>query len=146
MKSIIHFILSAGLALFFIYAGVKKFLPKEQTPNPSAKSELVAAIQNDHYASPVPFKLAVKMLKVSGFLKMVGVLQILSGLLILFPKTRLGGLIFLLPVTLNIFFIHLFMDNRMDENIETGIFFTLNLLLLLAYSKKIGTLFNARIN
>jgi len=146
MKSIVHLILSIGLGLFFMYAGAKKFIPKPPRQDANAKTELVTAVQNDDYSNPTTFKLAVKMLKVSGFLKMVGVLQILSGLLILLPKTRLGGLIFLLPITLNIFCIHLFMDNRMDENIETGLFFALNLLLLLAYSKKLGTLLNARIN
>jgi putative oxidoreductase len=146
MKSIAHLVLSVCLALFFIYAGSKKFIPKERKADPAGKIALVNAVQQEQYENPIPFKLAVKMMSASGFLKLVGVLQILSGLLILFPKTRLGGLIFLLPITLNVFCIHLFMDNRADENIETGILFGLNLLLLLAYRKKLGSLLNAKIN
>jgi putative oxidoreductase len=146
MKSIVHLILSVVLGLFFIYAGIMKFVPKEHKGNPNAKTELVSAIQSDHYENPVPFQLTVKMLSVSGYLKMVGVLQILSGLLILIPKTRMGGLMVLLPITINIFCIHFFMDNRASENIETGIFLGLNVLLLLAYSKKIASLLDAKIN
>lgn len=106
MKSIVHLILSLILGLFFIYAGAKKFIPKEHKANPNAKIELVNAVQNDAYENPVPFKLTVKMLSSSGFLKMVGILQILSGLMIVIPKTRLGGLIVLLPITINVFCIH----------------------------------------
>jgi uncharacterized membrane protein YphA (DoxX/SURF4 family) len=146
MKSIVHLILCVLLGLFFIYAGVQKFIPKEHKANPNAKTEWVNAVQNDTYKNPLPFQLTVKMLSASGFLKMVGVLQVLSGLLILIPKTRMGGLIFLLPITINVFCIHFFMDNRVEENIETGIFLMLNLLLLLAYSKKMASLLDAKIN
>jgi uncharacterized membrane protein YphA (DoxX/SURF4 family) len=140
-----HGIFALLLAALFLYAGVKKFIPKDRPVNPKANLAYVEAIETNTFEQPVTFRLAVKMLSASGFLKLIGVIQFLAGLLILIPKTRLIGLVFLLPITLNIFAFHLFMDNRMDENVETGLFFLVNLLLVLSYYKKIATLFGAKI-
>lgn len=96
---------------------------------------LVKAVYENQYEPPVTFKLTLKSMSASGFLKLVGVLQILSSLLILLPRTRLIGLLALLPVTTNIFCLHFFMDNRPGENLETGAYLALNLLLLAYYLK-----------
>jgi len=145
LVSYTHGLLAVLLAAFFLYAGVKKFIPKERPVNPKANLAYIESIETNNFENPISFRLAVKMLSASGFLKLIGVIQILAGLLIIIPKTRLIGLVFLLPITLNIFAFHLFMDNRMDENIETGLFFLVNLLLLLAYYKKITALVGAKI-
>jgi uncharacterized membrane protein YphA (DoxX/SURF4 family) len=145
LVSYTHGILAVLLAALFLYAGVKKFIPKERPVNPKATLAYIESIETNNFENPISFRLAVKMLSASGFLKLIGVIQILAGLFILIPKTRLIGLVFLLPVTLNIFAFHLFMDNRMDENVETGLFFMVNLLLILAYYKKIATLIDAKI-
>lgn len=136
-----HIILSVFLAVFFIYAGVKKFIPKPLSKTPLRNEEFVKAFEENKFESPVTFKMAIKALKTSGFLKMVGVLQILAGLLIIIPPTRLIGLLMLLPLTVNIFYFHFFMDNRPDENIETGFLFLVNVLLLVVYSKNLKALF-----
>lgn len=134
-----HLVLSVFLAVFFIYAGVKKFIPK-----PSAKqvnnAEFIKAFEENKFDSPVTFKMGIRALKASGFLKMVGVLQILSGILILVPTTRLIGLLMLLPVTVNVFCFHVFMDNRPDENVETGILLLLNTALLTYYYQNLKLL------
>ena len=80
--------------------------------------------------------------KESGFLNMIAIFQLLAGLLILFPKTRFFGLCFLLPIIFNIFFMHIYFDDRMDENIKCGILLLVNLLLILYYYKNIFRLFN----
>lgn len=74
-------------------------------------------------------------MKQSGFLKMIGVAQILAGILMIIPITRIYGLLLLLPIIFNIFMMHLFFDNRMDENILTGVLFLINILLLTYYKK-----------
>lgn len=130
---IVHLVFSVFLALFFMYAGVKKFIPKPPPATPVNNSEYMRAFEENKFESPVTFKMGIKALRASGFLYMVGVLQVLSGLLILFPPTRLIGLLILLPLTVNIFCFHFFMDNRPDENIETGFFLSLNILLTLYY-------------
>jgi hypothetical protein len=73
----------------------------------------------------------------SGFLRMISFFQIFAGLLMFFPKTRLLGLLFLLPMIFNIFFMHVFFDNRIDENIVTGGLLVLNLILCSFYYKRI---------
>jgi putative oxidoreductase len=118
--------------LFFIYAGAQKFIPKPPRPI-SNKEALITAIETNTFESPATFSFTMKSMSSSGFLKVVGVLQIIGGLLIVIPKTRLIGLLTLLPVVLNIFLLHFFMDNSMDENIETGILLTINCVLILYY-------------
>lgn len=129
----IHGLCCIALGLFFVYSGSKKFIPKE--PRPVNKEVFIQAIENDIFEKPITFKLCMKMMKVSGFLKLVGILQLLAGVLMLFYKTRLLGLLFLLPITINIFTLHFFMDNRLDEDIKTGLILLTNLVLMAPYFK-----------
>jgi len=139
----IHAILVIAFGAFFIYSGVKKFIAKKARPQNN--TELIQAIESNEYPNPLPFRLAVKMFKISGFLYFVGILQILSGLLMFFPKTRLIGLLVLLPITVNIFGLHLFMDNRMDENIKTGLLLLVNLTFISFYYNHAKHLYNAKL-
>ena len=52
----------------------------------------------------------------------------------------MAGLLLLLPIIFNIFFMHVFFDNRMHENVETGILLLLNLVLCSFYYKKVMNL------
>lgn len=132
----IHAVLAVILAVFFINAGVKKFVPKPIKP--VDQTELVQQIvEQQSYAPPLGYKLTMNTMRQSGFLKMIGVFQLLAALLIVLPRTRLLGLLLLLPIIFNIFFIHVFMDNRMHENVETGILLGVNLLLLVYYTPQI---------
>jgi UPF0716 family protein affecting phage T7 exclusion len=121
------------LGLFFVNAGVKKFVPKNRPVKPEMVVAWQQAVTDNRFESPVSFQLTMASFRQSGFFKMIGVLQLLSAVLLLIPRTRRAGLLLLLPVTINIFTMHLFMDNRMDENIETGLVLMANLLLLLPY-------------
>lgn len=142
--SYIHAVLAVILAAFFINAGAKKFMPKPIKP--VDQTELVQQIvEQQSYAPPLGYKLTMNTMRQSGFLKMIGIFQLLAALLIIIPRTRLLGLLLLLPIIFNIFFIHVFMDNRMHENVETGILLGINLLLLVFYAKQIlGGLFPAK--
>lgn len=141
----LHTLGAISLGLFFMYAGAKKFIPKERP----LKAETVALWQQEvatgQLSKPVGFQLSMRAFRSSGFFYLIGSLQLLSGLLMLFPGTRLLGLASLLPVTINIFTMHLFMDNRMDENIETGLWLLLNLALLLAYVPQLKNLRNTKV-
>ncbi len=130
-----HAVFTIALALFFINAGVKKYIPKPARITDN--TALIEAVNTDKYDKPVSFKLTMKAMRQSGFFYMIGVFQILSGVLMLIPKTRLLGLLTLLPVAVNIFTLHLFMDNRMSENIETGLLLALTLILTAYYYKKL---------
>ena len=134
--SFAHAILTVVLAAFFFNAGIKKFVPK---PLKSIdKDELVQQIiEKESYAPPIGYKVTMNTMKQSGFLKMIGIFQLLAAALMLFPKTRLTGLLLLLPIIFNVFFMHVFFDDRMHENVETGILLGVNILLVSYYNKTI---------
>jgi hypothetical protein len=131
----VHAAFTVLLALFFLNAGVKKFIPKP--PRPMDTATVIAAIEKDVLPQPVSFQLTIRAMKQSGFLYIIGVFQILAALLMVWPKTRLLGLLLLLPVIVNIFLLHVFMDNRMHENVETGFLLALTVLLTVFYYRRL---------
>lgn len=131
----LHIAGCVGLGLFFVNAGVKKFVPKNRPVKPEMVVAWQQAVTENKFESPVSFQLTMASFRQSGFFKMIGVLQLISAVLLLIPRSRRAGLLLLLPVTINIFTMHLFMDNRIDENIETGLILLVNLLLLLPYAR-----------
>ena len=140
---ITHSIITILVALFFVNAGYKKFTSKKMKP--LEKTQVVEYIfENGSYEAPVGYNIVMNTFKQSGFLAMIAIFQIIAGILMIVPKTRLFGLLFLLPMIFNIFFMHVFFDNRIDENIETGILLLINLLLLLPYLDTLKKVFNYR--
>jgi len=136
-----HALLTIALALFFLNAGYKKFVPKDLKP--VDETELVQqVIQKGSYAAPVGYNLTMNTMRQSGFLKLIGVFQIVASLLLFIPRFRFAGLLLLLPIIFNIFFMHVFMDNRLHENVETGILLGVNVLLVTYYWKKFIPLFS----
>ena len=133
MKTIIHSILTILLGLFFIYKGVDKLPIKLKDVS---KAEIISTIvEKNSYEAPVGYKITMNTMRQSGFLRMIAIFQILAGILMIIPQTRMVGLLLLLPMIFNIFFMHVFFDNRIDENIETGILLGLNEILCLRYYK-----------
>jgi uncharacterized membrane protein YphA (DoxX/SURF4 family) len=115
-------IIGLALGLFFIYAGAKKlFLPPAPRTGGSG-------------TVPPEFIDLIKALKASGyFMIMVAWFQLISGSLLIWTKTRLIGALLLLPITFNIFTMHVILDNRWDENLLTGLLFLANIWLVLPY-------------
>lgn len=115
-------VIGIALGLFFIYAGAKKLF-LSPAPRPSGPSTV-----------PAEFIDLIKALKASGyFMIMVAWFQLLSGVLLLWGKTRLTGALALLPITFNIFVMHLILDNRWDENLLTGTLFLANVAIVLPF-------------
>jgi len=137
---LIHRILSILIAVFFIYKGYGKFTSDKYKPV-DEQSIITTIIENSSYDAPVGYNIVMNTFKYSGFLDMISLIQILVGILIVIPFTRLLGLLTLLPIIFNIFFMHVFFDNRVDENIETGFLLIINILLLFYYKKEIMYLF-----
>lgn len=65
------------------------------------------------------------------FTILLGVLELLPAVLLLFRKTRLLGAILLLPVVLNVFLINIALDLWQNTQLISGIFLILNILILL---------------
>ena len=135
MKKKIHTTLTIILAIFFIYKGVDKIPIKLKD---ITQLEIISTIiENNSYEAPVGYKITMNTMIQSGFLRFIAIFQIISGILMIIPKTRLTGILILLPITFNIFFMHVFFDNRLDENILTGIILSLNIILCTFYYKRI---------
>jgi len=135
MKIILHTTLTVLLAIFFMYKGIDKLPIKLKD---ISKEEIVSTIiDNNSYEAPVGYKITMNTMRQSGFLRMISIFQILAGILMIIPKTRMLGLLILLPIIFNIFFMHVFFDNRMHENIETGILLALNIGLCLYYYNRL---------
>ena len=135
MKVILHTTLTVLLAIFFMYKGIDKLPIKLKD---ISKEEIVSTIiDNNSYEAPVGYKITMNTMRQSGFLRMISIFQILAGILMIIPKTRMLGLLILLPIIFNIFFMHVFFDNRMHENIETGILLAINVGLCSFYYKRL---------
>ena len=132
----IRIILSIGLGLFFVYKGIGK-LSSDNLKTLDKKLVEEYIIENDSYAPPVGYKIVMNTFKQSGYLAFVSVFQVVAGILIIIPVTRLAGLLLLLPIIFNIFFMHIFFDDRLDENIITGSILILTIFLCSFYMKNI---------
>ena len=103
MKIILHTTLTVLLAIFFMYKGIDKLPIKLKD---ISKEEIVSTIiDNNSYEAPVGYKITMNTMRQSGFLRMISIFQILAGILMIIPKTRMLGLLILLPIIFNIFFI-----------------------------------------
>ena len=136
MKTKITAIVAIILGVFFIYKGYGKISSNKLK---SIDSDLLIEkiIENNSYEAPIGYKITMNTFKQSGYLDMVSIFQIIAGILIIVPMTRFWGLLLLLPIIFNIFFMHVFFDNRVDENLLTGALLILNILLFLPYKKQI---------
>ena len=138
MKTTIHTVCTILLGVFFIYKGIEKMPIKLKD---ISKDEITTTIiENKSYEAPVGYKITMNTMRQSGFLRLIAFFQILAGILMIVPKTRLMGLLILLPIIFNIFFMHVFFDNRIDENIVTGILLITNLILCSYYYKRIRSI------
>lgn len=118
------------LGVLFIYAGFTKF--SKELPTPTETIEKLSGYvekDNQKYFSIVSY---IDGIKHTGFAyQLLGISEILFGLLILIQFTSFVGAIFLIPITLHIFLFHVFL--KWDEKIEvvyTGALFLANLFLL----------------
>ena len=135
MKTTIHTICTILLGIFFIYKGIDKMPIKLKDISKEEITETI--IERGSYEAPVGYKITMNTMRQSGFIRLISFFQIIAGLLMIIPKTRLAGLLILLPIIFNIFFMHVFFDNRIDENILTGSILAINIILCSYYHDRI---------
>jgi putative oxidoreductase len=117
---IIKLIISLLFGLMFINAGLNKFLnymPMEK-PTPE-QMELFAAFD-----------------KIFWLLPLVGAVEILGGLLFIFPKTRALGAIVILPVMVGIVIHNFTMDKSPMGMSIAGVLFLINLWMIIDNKEK----------
>ena len=129
--SIVFVILRLILGGMMVYGGIQKF----QKPIPSPVEVVEKA---EKFTSPEKESTLQKILYISGakqtgyFWQVLGICELLFGLLILLQGTGFIGAVFLLPITLHIFLFHVFLETEeLGELFQTGGLFAINVLLVL---------------
>ena len=114
INMLIKFVPILFLAGMMIYGSISKF------QEPTAKTEdVIAKAQN--YLDDGQLSIASLVVYVGGMRQtgyawlLVGLSELIFGILLLIPSTRLIGGLFLLPITLNILLFHIFLE---PENIK----------------------------
>nr|WP_299345356.1 DoxX family membrane protein [Allomuricauda sp.] len=133
---ILFIVLRLVLGGFMIYGGIQKF----QKPIP-APIEVVEKAEK--FKDPAKVSTLQKILYISGakqtgyFWQLLGICELLFGLLLVIQYTSFVGALFLLPITLHIFLFHLFLESdEMSELIQTGALFAINIALVLKERSK----------
>lgn len=134
--NILFIVLRLILGGMMVYGGIQKF----QKPIPSPIEVVEKA---EKFKAPEKESTLQKILYISGakqtgyFWQLLGVCELLFGLLLLLQGSSLIGAIFLLPITLHIFLFHVFLESdEMGELLQTGSLFAINLALVLKEKAK----------
>jgi len=116
-------VLRIALGLLFVYGGVQKFVPKDR-PATTPGTEVPAHV--------VKIKAFIGGLKQTGyFWPLLGATEILAGLMLISQVLSLLGAVVLLPVNLNIFLFHAFLEpHDTGELAMTSLYLAANLLLI----------------
>lgn len=129
--SITLIVLRLFLGGIMIAGGIGKFLK----PLPSPTEILQKA---ESYTSPNDTQTLQKILYISGskqtgyFWELLGVCEFLFGLLLVIQGTGFVGALLLLPITLNIFLFHLFLEpEEVGELFQWVLFLIINIVLVL---------------
>ena len=118
------FLIRIALGLLFVYGGVQKFIPKPPRSKTEAAAELPGHV--------VKIKEYIGGMKGTGyFWPVLGVTEIVCGLLLLSQVFALLGAVMLVPVTLHIFLFHLFLEpHERGELLLTALYLLANVALI----------------
>jgi uncharacterized membrane protein YphA (DoxX/SURF4 family) len=117
---IVNIFLSLFLGVLLVFGGIKKF----EKPNPSPKKQ-IEMFQKGELKIENLEELKIRnyifgMKQTNYFWQFLGITELLFGLLIISQVFRLIGSILSLPIVLNIFLFHLFLEpNEIGELLET---------------------------
>ena len=124
---IIKIVFSLILGVMLILGGIKKF----EKPSP-APTEIVEKVKNGETVAPSVEILKIKnyifgMKQTGYFWQFLGIMELLAGVLLLSQVSTLLGAILALPLTINIFLFHYFLEPH-----EVGELFQMLGLLLIS--------------
>ena len=128
--SITYIVLRLFLGGMMIYGGWGKF----EKPNPTALEVVEKAKK---FTSPEQESTLQKVLYINGakqtgyFWELLGICELVFGLLLIIQGTSFIGAVLLLPITLHIFLFHAFLElDEIGELIMTGGLLLANLILV----------------
>ncbi|MEN4762551.1 MauE/DoxX family redox-associated membrane protein [Chryseobacterium sp. C39-AII1] len=117
---IVKFIVSLLFGLMFINAGLNKFLNYMPMEKPT----------------PEQMKIFTAFGEISWLMPLVGAVEVIGGLLFIFPKTRALGAIVILPVMVGIV-AHIFTLDKSTSGMSiAGIMFLINLWMIIDNKEK----------
>lgn len=133
MKPIQLFYIALRLFLggFMIFGGIKKF--SKPNPTPIEVVEKTNKLTGSDQEMTLQKVLYISGAKQTGyFWEVLGICELLFGLLLILQGTGFLGALLLLPITLHIFLFHVFLEpNDIGELLQTGALFTINITLIL---------------
>lgn len=134
--NILFIVFRLFLGGFMIYGGVQKFAKPNLTP-------IEVVNKAERFKSPEKESTLQKVLYINGakqtgyFWQVLGICEVLFGLLLVLQVTGFVGALFLLPITLHIFLFHLFLEpDDISELLQTGALFGINIALVLREREK----------
>mgnify|MGYP001162192303 FL=1 len=138
----ISLILRLFLGTIMIIAGSGKFLKTSPTP-----LEVVEKASNDDIksnTSTLQKVLYINGLKQTGFFwETVAICELLFGIFLILYRTYFIGALFLLPITLQIFLFHLFLEaDEVGELLYCGLLLGINISLIFIEKDRWKSLFN----
>ncbi|AWA28665.1 DoxX protein [Flavobacterium magnum] len=131
VKNIIRIVLNLILGGMLLYGGIMKFA----RPMPSP-TEIVEKVQQGGQVAPTIEALQIKNyifgMKQTGFFwEFLGIVELAGGIMLISQVFSGIGALIALPVILNIFLFHLFLErDETGELIETGGLLLINLILI----------------
>ncbi|WP_442266325.1 DoxX family membrane protein [Tenacibaculum sp. ZS6-P6] len=140
MIKIITLILSVILGAMLVYGGIGKF--SKANPKPLAVVEKAQKFNQPNQEQTLQKVLYINGMKQTGYLwQFLGIMQIICGLLLISQVFTLFGAIMAMPIVINIFLFHLFLEtDEVGELIQTGVLLLINIWLLVVDRKKLTSI------
>lgn len=129
--AILFVLLRLLLGGLLIYGGVQKFA--RPIPEPVEVAERAAQFKEPGQEGTLQKILYISGAKQTGyFWQVLGICELLFGLLLVIQYTGFVGAVFALPITLHIFLFHLFLEaDEMGELAKTAGMLFINILIVL---------------
>ncbi|NBC56863.1 MAG: DoxX protein [Bacteroidetes bacterium] len=140
IKSILFIVLQLFLGGMMIYGSISKFeTPFAEPQEVVDKAQKYLDEDKEHISKLV---LYVSGMKQTGYFWLVlGLSELIFGLLVIWKKTSLIGGLFLLPITLNILLFHIFLEpDEIGELLMSVGLFLANILVVAYRSKSLNFL------
>ncbi len=134
--AILFIILRLVLGGFMVFGGIDKF--KSPNISPIEVHDKAAKFTKAEQQSTLQKILYISGMKQTGYLwQLLGLCEIVFGVLLILQGTGFIGALLLLPITLNIFLFHYFLEaEEMSGLLKTAALFVMNLTLVIKDYKK----------